>query len=659
MKRADILFLCTLLLGVSHAEGVLTVNALFSDHMVLQRNRPVPVWGTDEPGAVVRVEFAGQTSEGIAGGEGLWRVELIPMKESTSPQALKVTSSLQSEPVVFSDILIGDVWLCGGQSNMATLMKDYLIWNEVEQGFSNDQVRLFKLKQGGVESEEPGRKIVIDPFFNNSWQACSPRFAAEFSATAGFFGMKLQGETGVPIGLLYANRGNTQINSWLPREVLEGNPEYARFLDPSNPSWTASPTNPDAIQAPSCLFNGTIHPLSPFAIRGAIWYQGESDSQWPDLYYALMQDLVRSWRELWGYEFPFLYVQIAPWSGPAKDISGESWAWLRDAQTRALAVIPNSGMVVISDAGEKEDIHPQAKNIPGERLAVLAASLDDPTVQADIPVLIGKTIKGNQVLLRFGKVSGGLQTLRVAMNQQRGFLPGTAPDAVIVERDTLAGFTLCGPDGNFVPAQAEITSADTVSVSAEGITNPVAVRYGWSNFPLGNLYGGNDMPAVSFRTDDFDRPSFNGSVAGQPYRTEKKASESVMPPFNAADGGFQVVEIDCLKAYVATGNYLYFRAKEAFPTPHAVRVRVIYHDTGYQNIALQYDSSDDQVFAGTRPGAWKRGGSIACTNSGQWREVSIELPDARFQRRCNGADIRLTAPGVAIYQVFLETAPSS
>jgi sialate O-acetylesterase len=639
MKACWIFFvLC--LATASHAE--LQLNGLFTDHMVLQRNQEVPVWGTADPGEEVRVEFAGQQKKAVAGARGEWQVLLDPMKASSSGQSLQVSSF--KFHFSLSNVLIGDVWLCGGQSNMATLMKQYpLIWDPIQSGFNNDQVRMFKIKQGGVGAPEPTKALVIDPFFKDSWQACTPEFAAEFSATAGFFGLKLQRDTGVPVGLLYAVRGGTQANMWMPRAVLEAHPDYARFLDDSNNNWKSSKNNPDAIRAPSRLYNGTIHPLVPFAIRGVIWYQGESDSQWSELYESLMGDLIASWRAAWGYEFPFLYVQLAPYNGVNWDQIGEGWAWLRDAQYQTLKSVPKTGMVVITDGGEAKDIHPQAKKLPGERLATLAASLDDPKVNADFPTLEKMKIKDGRALLKFNQVASGLATGRVALNSNRGFSPGADPEAVVAAGNELKGFTICGADRKFVPAVAEIISKDVVEVSSPAVKDPIAVRYGWANFPLCNLYGGNGMPAVPFRTDDFPMPNLTAEKLGQAFEGVRSEWGASMNLVDVDDGTYERIEIDGVQGLKAKGSYLYFLSPE--PGPRATRLTVLYYDEGFATVQLRYDSASEEIFAGDRPGAWKPAGEVRCRNSKQWKFVSFDLPDARFKGGCNGADIRIQSTG--------------
>jgi len=659
MKR--VIIVCSMLLALAaHAE--LQLNGLFTDNMVLQRNQPVPVWGTADPGAQVTVEFNGQKKVGVASGSGKWQVLLDPMNASSVRRPFQVSSF--AFQVSRSNVLIGDVWLCTGQSNMATVMKRYLIWDQVKDGFENDQLRLFKIKEGGVGSSEPTKELVIDRAFNNSWQSCTPEFAAEFSATAGFFGMKLQHDTGVPVGLLYAVRGGTQANMWMAREVLESRPEYARFLDPSNENWNVSKGNSVAIRAPSHLYNGTIHPLAPFAIRGAIWYQGESDSQWSELYESLMGDLIASWREEWGYEFPFLYVQLAPYDLVNWDRLGEGWAWLREAQLQTLKSVPNTGMAVITDGGEAKDIHPQAKNLPGERLAEIAANFPmsgkkkgwrlsllpmfgkKEGCRLSLLPMFGKMkVKGGKARLSFDGVFQGLETRRVALNTTKGHLPGQGPNAVVAEANELKGFTICGADRKFVPAEAAIIFKDTVEVWSLDVKQPVAVRYGWANFPLCNLYGGNGMPASPFRTDDFPMPNLTGEKQGEPFSVVKPEWGRAMELLNNGDGVFQTLKIQGVNAQKADGAYLYAFAPD-WNAPASASIRVVYFDEGFATIQMRYDSTDSEIFDGNVPGCWKPAGEVNCKNSKQWKVAVFDLPDAKFTKRCNGGDLRVQSNGL-------------
>ena len=504
------------------------LNPLFTDHMVLQRNQPVPVYGTASPGEKVTVEFAGQKKEVVASASGEWQVTLDPMPANTNAQILTVSSIGNRDEVelgsanagqrsgnqqsAIGDVLVGDVWLCAGQSNMASEMKNYpTLRGEKADGMNNPLVRLFKFKREGIGSIEPSKTVVIDPPFQDSWQLLTPDFAREFSATGAFFGNALQPQAGVPVGLLYANRGGTAVNQWLPMDFMQSKADlYARYLGPENKWWTESESNPGLIRAPSRLFNGTIHPLLPFAIRGAIWYQGESDARDADIYAEIFTDLIKVWRGLWGYDFPFLFVQLAPYGSVDWDARGESWAFQREAQDGALK-LTNTARAVITDAGEQLDIHPQNKQPVGERLALLAAKLDNPSVVSESPEFESAETVGSKIRITFKHAGSGLTTKRVAMNKNKRLEPGADPEAFVVEADTLAGFTICGADKKFIAAQAQIVSSNTVEVWADSVAEPLAVRYAWANFPLSNLYSQEGLPAAPFRSDAFPPPDFTVS----------------------------------------------------------------------------------------------------------------------------------------------------
>ena len=485
------------------------LNALFTDHMVLQRNHATPVYGMADPGEKITVEFAGQVKTAITDSSNHWKVVLDPMPASSEPRRLQVSDF--KFQVSISDVLVGDVWLCAGQSNMATEMKLYpTLRGAKADAMDNPLVRLFKIKAGGVPRPEPSSEVVVDPAFKGSWQKMTPVFAREFSATGIFFGNALQPKLGVPIGLLYANRGGSAVNQWLPMDFMKSKSKvYSRYLNPGNPYWKEGPKNKDLAGAPSYLFNGTIYPLIPFAVRGAIWYQGESGMRDSDIYAEIFSDLIQVWRGLWGYDFPFLFVQLAPYDGSAVrwDARNESWAFIREAQAAALKV-PNTGMAVITDAGEFLDIHPQDKQPVGERLALLAEKLDHPQIVAESPLFQGLEKQGRVIRITFKNSGSGLTTRRVAMNKNKRKEPGQDPEAFVVEADTLQGFTICGADQKFVKAQAKITGPDTVEVWADGVAEPVAVRCGWADFPLCNLYNKEGLPASPFRTDSFPAPDF-------------------------------------------------------------------------------------------------------------------------------------------------------
>ncbi|NOU36273.1 MAG: hypothetical protein HOO88_05850 [Kiritimatiellaceae bacterium] len=484
------------------------LNALFTDHMILQRNMPVPVYGTAKPKQIVTVEFAGQKKTAEADENGNWMVKLDPMSASSEPSVLTVTSQTPGFKLQISDVLVGDIWLCAGQSNMASVMQTYPSLKSDIPLMQGPAVRLFKSKHEGVGSPVQTDTVTIDGAFSGSWQSMTPRFAAPFSATACFFGRKLQQDTGVPIGLIYANRGGTQVNMWLPMSAMAGRDVYAKFLSKKNPEWTPRADNPGAIRAPSYLYNGTIHPLTRFAIRGVIWYQGESDDRDIAAYPVMFKDLIETWRKAWGYDFPFLFVQLPSYGAVSWDNTEEAWAWQREAQASALK-LPETGMVVLIDSGEYKDIHPQNKKSVGERLALLAESLDDQKIAARSPMIKSVQFKEGKACITFSEVGSGLTAKRVVMNKNMCLKQGEDAEAFIADADTLEGFMICGADRKFVKAQAEIIGPDTVRIWSDAVRSPVAVRYGWANFSLCNLYNGAGLTAVPFRTDHFEMPVFD------------------------------------------------------------------------------------------------------------------------------------------------------
>ncbi len=512
------------------AQAELKVNPLFTDHMVVQRNQPVAVYGTANAGDSITVEFSGRVQTAVVDSEGNWKAVLDPMPANSTGQVLIVSSRNSNSSQQFSDVLVGDVWLCAGQSNMATPMKAYPTLKDEIPTMQNHLVRLFKTKHGGVGCAVPSDVVVPDSAFEGSWQALSPEFAADFSAVACFFGRALQSQAGVPIGLLSANRGGTMVNQWLPMDVMENKPNvYSPFLDKSWRAWTPDPMkNPDAIHAPSYLYNGTIHPLIRYSIRGVIWYQGESDVVlgFVPLYSEMIKDLVESWRSAWGYEFPFLSVQLPAYGG-ARDNSGESWAWLREAQLAVLN-LPGTEVAVAVDAGEYKDIHPQNKQPIGERLARLASSLDDGSIKARSPMINSVRFENGRAYIRFVNTGEGLESRRVAMNRNGSRQPGEDTEAFIVSADTLSGFIICGQDQYFKTAHAALVKNDTVCVWSEEVPSPVAVRYAWGNFPLGNLYNSEGLPAFPFRTDSFEIPDFDQRPSFSQSNFEIKNPEILM-----------------------------------------------------------------------------------------------------------------------------------
>ncbi len=475
------------------------INGLFTDGAVLQSDRPIPVWGTAEEGETVTVELRGQRAAAVA-RNGTWMVRLSAMRAG-GPYKLNVRGHNR---IALTDILIGEVYLCGGQSNIEWPLALAANGTEAVAEARDPMLRLYSVPRR--YSETPLADV------SGRWQACTPESARGFSAVAYFFGRTLRRSLAVPVGLIQSAWSGTPAQAWTSRPALLTNPalaaivnaydeeragyqqglakfETARAKDDSTlPSGSEKaavtpkpPRNPSGKTSPTALYNAMIAPLAPYAIRGVIWYQGESNTGAPDQYRALFPAMIEDWRNAWKEgDFPFLYVQLAPFMRARAEPGESAWAELRDAQLATLRAVPNVGMTVITDVGDETDIHPRDKQPVGERLGLLARALVyHQDVEAYGPLYDGMSVDGDRVVLRFQHVGGGL----VARGAK-----------------TLAGFTIAGPDRKFVNAVA-IIRGETVMVSALQVPRPVSVRYGWADFPQGNLWNQAGWPASPFRTD--------------------------------------------------------------------------------------------------------------------------------------------------------------
>jgi sialate O-acetylesterase len=491
MKSVDkiiISLLFVFMAGMAQA-GTLTPGALFADNMVVQRDRPFRIFGTANAGQTVAISFAGRQVACCADTNGVWQTELSPFKASLDPLEMEITDG--ADKIILKNILVGDVWLCSGQSNMQRPVKAFSAL-KIDPEEKHPVVRVVATEQR--TSAQPLDTVPIASAFAGSWQECSGEALQNTSATAFYFGTRLQRELNVPIGLVVNAWGGTRIEPWCSRETLES-------IGVVGDAGNSQKVNQDT---PSALYNAMIYPLRNFGFKGVIWYQGESNARNGDpvKYRDVFSSMITDWRDLFGQpRMPFLFVQLAPFGGRGP---AESWAVLRESQAKALS-LPNTGMAVITDAGEFADIHPQQKRVVGERLALQALKLDGRSVAADSPVFSKIETGGSRCRLWFDHAESGLETRRVAMNRQRDLPPGTDPQAFVAEADCLYGFEICGADRKWGEARARILPGEpgAVEVWSDQVSSPVAVRYGWANFPLCNLYNGNGLPASPFRTDGF------------------------------------------------------------------------------------------------------------------------------------------------------------
>ena len=463
--------------------------AIFGDHMVLQQHLPVPVWGWSAANASVTVKFAGQTKTTRADADGKWLVKLGKLSGTFEPQTLVIEAD---ETKTFTNILVGEVWLASGQSNMEKPIGNQpgqkpTFNAEAELATANfPAIRLFKIE----------KKLSATPLADvekfQGWAECHSNSlnSISFSAAAYFFGREIHTNLNVPVGLVESSWGGTRIEPWTPPVGFEQVASQKKFAAP------ASSTNKLANTRPMAIYNAMIAPIAGFAMRGALWYQGESnlggtnaDNDYRD-YADKMAALIGGWREIWGEgAFPFYFVQLAPFkyygAKTRRANSPEQLAEFWALQARAAREIKNSGMVVTTDlADDLNDIHPRNKADVGHRLALLAlAKTYGEKVESSGPVFRRVKFSGGKAIVKFNHARSGL---------------------VSQDGQPLTWFTLAGADGKFISADAKIVG-DTVEVSAAAIEKPVAVRFAWAETAQPNLFNAAGLPAAPFSADVLEK----------------------------------------------------------------------------------------------------------------------------------------------------------
>ena len=502
-KRTILLVISVLLWTISPAFAVF-VPHVFGDHMVLQAGMPVAVWGWAAPGEVITVRFAGQEKRATAGeaepapgarsvsptaGLGRWQVELDPLKVSAEPADLSVSGN---DSMTFKDVLVGEVWLCSGQSNM---QKPVGTWRgqpvptidyEKELAAANyPSIRLMNEEISNAPTPAPD--VDIHPrsmdYPWKGWVPCTPASLDEvkFSAVGYYFARKLSHELNVPIGMIEASAGGTHIEGWTPASGFGADPALADFVQ------AARTPNVKFHGTTICtLYNGMIHPIVPFALRGVLWYQGESNLIEKDggIYANKQAALINSWRAAWGRELPFYFVQLPPLLYSARESLRDvpdALPIFREAQAAALA-LPHTGMVVTTDVGDLKNIHPPHKKEVGERLALWALADD-----------YGKKIEPSGPIYRRGSIE---------REGYKAVLHFTHVDGGLVSQDgkPLDWFTTAGADGRFYPAKAEI-SGDAIVITSPQVAEPKTVQFAWDERATPNFFNKAGLPAVPFRTD--------------------------------------------------------------------------------------------------------------------------------------------------------------
>lgn len=498
---ASLFWAASLLLAGSQARADVKLPSIFSEHMVVQADAKVPVWGWAEPKEEVRVALAGAKASATADVNGRWRVTLGKLPAG-GPHKLVVTGKKNKLEV--GDVLVGEVWLGSGQSNMAMTVNRCLNFEQEQKAADLPQVRMFTVRSG--PTTEPQADC------QGSWAVCTPETVGGFSATAYFFGRELQAALKKPVGLINSSVGGTPIESWISADAQRAEPNLKPFLaaideanakfdpavakatyDKQVAKWQKDVVAAKAAKKPlpqkprdplatrklkggvGGLYNGKIAPLVGYGIRGALWYQGEANSQpgKAQYYQTQLSLLVREWRRQWNQgEFPFAWVQLPNFGGGRPE-----WVVVREQMRKTLAV-PNTGMAVTTDIGEAKDIHPRNKQDVGKRLALWAlAKVYGQAIPYSGPMIASHAVSGDRVVLTF--------------DHAEGMKAGGAK---------LLGFEIAGADNKWHPAEAKIEGA-TVVLSSPEVKTPTAARYNWAEEPTGNLTNNTGLPASPFTTE--------------------------------------------------------------------------------------------------------------------------------------------------------------
>lgn len=473
----------------------------FTDHAVLQRSRPVPIWGHATPGEAITVRFRGQSHQTVTAADGRWSVALDPMPADAEGRDLFVTGK---NTVVLNDVVVGEVWLASGQSNMEFPLNQALHGKDETAAATFPLIRHLKIEHSPSDSP-------VDRVKTSGWQPSIPETAANFSAVGYFFARELAAKLNVPIGIINSSWGGTPIESWTAEPVLRTTKAWAGFdarwqealkifpqklaeypaLDiawrkaeaesrttgkPLLLPWPHPPVGPGTAYAPGALFNGMIAPIAPYALRGALWYQGESNADHAGEYAELFPAMIRDWRKQWGQgDFPFLFVQLPNYANG--NPTARDWAALREAQNAALK-LRHVGAAIAIDVGDASDIHPSNKQPVGLRLALLAEEKTyDLSVESSGPVFKSAERDGS--------------TMRVKFSHAQGLRSRTPK---------VTGFEIAGADKIFHPATAKLNGKSVIASAVE-VPEPVAVRYAWTNNPAASLFNREGLPAAPFRSD--------------------------------------------------------------------------------------------------------------------------------------------------------------
>lgn len=492
--KFKLLVALSILALASRVDAGLKLPNVFSDHMVVQQKMPIKVWGWTNPGQDVSVEFAGQTTAVKANDDGRFDASLPAIAADGQSHTLTVKAD---ETITLNDVVIGEVWICSGQSNMQWTVNASNDADLERLSAKNPNIRMINFPQVGTQKP-------VDSYPDRKWMLCTSETVGSFSAVGYFFARQLNSTIDVPVGMINNAWGGSACEAWINRDVLNADPQYKPLMD----RWAGTEAQFETLSAktapteaeqksleglkrqmsgnarPANIYNGVLKSHLGYTIRGAIWYQGESNASRAYQYRELFPLMISNWRQEWGQgDFPFYWVQLADFKEEKSEPVESDWAELREAQTMTMAKLPHTGQAVIVDIGEGKDIHPMNKVDVGRRLARWALANEyGVSIPFRSPQYKSMEVKDSSIVLTFDYVDGGWRPFDV--------------------REPV-GFAIAGEDKKFVWAKAKINENGTIEVSSPDVQKPVSVRYAWADNPVCNMFSKAGLPLTPFRTDDW------------------------------------------------------------------------------------------------------------------------------------------------------------
>jgi len=464
---------------ISPVQAEIRLTAIFSDHMVMQAGKPIKVWGWSDKNESVEIHIGNQVKKTKADKQGNWTIILDALPYG-GPYTMQIKG--KGNTIIINDILIGEVWLCSGQSNMEMTLNSFAKVNNYDEEVKNadyPQIRQFKVHK--QMSTKPETEL------QGQWAVCSPETVPDFSAVAYFFARKIYKELNIPVGIINSSWGGSEIETWISQDEFSALPysfkEKYKDLNLAEFEQAIKTTDIHPNVYHSVLYNAMINPITKYCIKGVLWYQGENNTENAYSYRTLFPLFINNWRQKWRYEFPVYWVQLTAFHAKDSVPSDSKWAELREAQTMALS-LPQTGQAVTVDIGDAYDVHPRNKQNVGLRLSLIALNKEygKQNVVYSGPTFKGMNIEDNKAIVYFDNVDGGL-----IVKNKYGY-----PE----------GFAIAGTDGEFEWAKAYI-QGDKVILYSDKVAKPVDVRYSWSDNPDANLFNGKGLPAVPFRTDNY------------------------------------------------------------------------------------------------------------------------------------------------------------